>query len=60
MPRNCEQTSQKHNVATPENWKPGEKVIVPPPQTQDGQAKRKDEGYDYTDWYFSKKSLILN
>ncbi|MBI1930999.1 MAG: peroxiredoxin [Ignavibacteriales bacterium] len=51
------QTSQKYGVATPENWKPGEKVIVPPPLTQEGQAKRKDEGYDYTDWYFSKKSL---
>ncbi len=51
------QTSQKNNCATPENWHPGEKVIVPPPQTQEGQKKRKDEGYDYTDWYFSKKSL---
>ncbi|MBK8944187.1 MAG: peroxiredoxin [Ignavibacteriae bacterium] len=51
------QTSQKFGVATPENWKPGEKVIVPPPQTQEAQAKRKDEGYEYTDWYFSKKSL---
>lgn len=51
------QTSQKYGVATPENWKPGEKVIVPPPQTQEAQTKRKDEGYEYTDWYFSKKSL---
>ncbi|MFZ1289981.1 MAG: peroxiredoxin [Melioribacteraceae bacterium] len=51
------QTSQKFGVATPENWKPGEKVIVPPPQTQEAQTKRKDEGYEYTDWYFSKKSL---
>ena len=51
------QTSQKHGCATPENWHPGEKVIVPPPLTQADQAKRKDEGYDYTDWYFSKKEL---
>ncbi|MBK7105365.1 MAG: peroxiredoxin [Ignavibacteriae bacterium] len=51
------QTSQKFGVATPENWKPGEKVIILPPQTQEAQTKRKDEGYEYTDWYFSKKSL---
>ena len=51
------QTSDKHGVATPEAWKPGDKVIVPPPQTQAAAEKRKDEGYDYTDWYFSKKEL---
>lgn len=51
------QTSDKHGVATPEAWKPGEKVIVPPPQTQADAEKRKGEGYDYTDWYFSKKDL---
>src|SRR6185295_14816744 len=27
------QTSDKNGVATPCNWTPGEKVIVPPPQT---------------------------
>lgn len=27
------QTSDKHGVATPEGWKPGDKVIVPPPKT---------------------------
>jgi len=51
------QTADKHGVATPENWKPGDKVIVPPPGTQDAAEKRKDEGYDYTDWYFSKKEI---
>lgn len=51
------QTSDKHDVATPENWHPGEKVIVPPPKTQEDADKRKDEGYEYTDWYFSKKEL---
>jgi peroxiredoxin (alkyl hydroperoxide reductase subunit C) len=51
------QTSQKHGVATPENWEPGDKVIVPPPATQEEANKRKDEGYEYTDWYFSKKEL---
>lgn len=51
------QTSDKNGVATPENWHPGDKVIVPPPQTQEAAEKRASEGHDYTDWYFSKKSL---
>ncbi len=51
------QTSDKHGVATPEAWKPGDKVIVPPPQTQEEAEERKDKGYDYTDWYFSKKAI---
>lgn len=51
------QTSDKYGVATPEAWKAGDKVLVPPPQTQPAAEKRKSEGYDYTDWYFSKKEL---
>ena len=51
------QTSDKHGIATPEAWKPGEKVIVPPPQTQADAEARQGKGYDYTDWYFSKKEL---
>ena len=51
------QTVDANKVATPENWQPGEPVIVPPPQTVEAADARKDEGYDYTDWYFSKKAL---
>ncbi|PLX38621.1 MAG: peroxiredoxin [Hyphomicrobiales bacterium] len=51
------QTSDANGVATPEAWQPGDKVIVPPPGTTEAAAKRADEGYEYTDWYFSKKSL---
>ncbi|MCB9896173.1 MAG: peroxiredoxin [Planctomycetes bacterium] len=51
------QTSDKHKVATPEAWQPGEKVIVPPPQTQEAAEKRAKEGFEYVDWYFSKKEL---
>ncbi|HOV04395.1 MAG TPA: peroxiredoxin [Kaistiaceae bacterium] len=51
------QTSDKNKVATPEAWQPGEPVIVPPPATVDAAEKRASEGYDYTDWYFSKKAL---
>ena len=51
------QTSDANKVATPENWQPGEPVIVPPPATAEAAKARKNEGYDYTDWYFSKKTL---
>ncbi len=51
------QTADEHGVATPENWQPGEKVIVPPPQTAEAAQNREGEGYEYTDWYFSRKSL---
>ncbi|WP_064664317.1 peroxiredoxin [Pseudoalteromonas sp. MQS005] len=51
------QTSDENSVATPENWVEGEPVIVPPPHTVEDAAGRKDKGYDYVDWYFSKKTL---
>jgi len=51
------QTTDAHGVATPENWQPGEKVIVPPPATDAEAETRKDQGYDYVDWYFCKKDL---
>ena len=51
------QTSDKHSVATPEGWQPGDKVIVPPPQTQQAADTRGSEGYECSDWYFCKKSL---
>jgi peroxiredoxin (alkyl hydroperoxide reductase subunit C) len=51
------QTSEKHGVATPEGWIPGDAVIVPPPKTVEEAQKRKDQGFDYTDWYFSKKKV---
>jgi peroxiredoxin (alkyl hydroperoxide reductase subunit C) len=51
------QTSDANKVATPENWQPGEPVIMPPPATTEAAKARANEGYDYTDWYFSKKTL---
>ncbi|MFP4154512.1 MAG: peroxiredoxin [Halothiobacillaceae bacterium] len=52
------QTSAAHGVATPENWQPGDKVIVPPPASAEEAQKRVDSGeYECTDWYFCKKSI---
>lgn len=51
------QMSDKHGVATPEAWRPGEKVIVPPPATAEEAERRVAEGYECTDWYFCKKDL---
>jgi peroxiredoxin (alkyl hydroperoxide reductase subunit C) len=46
-----------HSVATPENWQPGEDVIVPTPQTTEAAEARMAEGYDTADWYFSTRAL---
>jgi peroxiredoxin (alkyl hydroperoxide reductase subunit C) len=51
------QTSDRHGVATPEGWCPGEKVVVPPPATVKDAEARARAGYEYTDWYFSKAEL---
>ena len=51
------QTTDSNVCATPENWQPGDEVIVPPPATTQAAEARKDEGYNYVDWYFSKRPL---
>lgn len=51
------QTSDAHAVATPEGWKPGEKVIVPTPATTTDADARVKAGYETADWYFSKTDL---
>ncbi|MDD3520307.1 MAG: peroxiredoxin [Actinomycetota bacterium] len=52
------QTSDKNGVATPANWRPGEKVIVPPPKTQEmAEERTKDSSFECKDWYFCKKDL---
>lgn len=50
------QTTDKHGLATPENWQPGEACIIPAPQTQQAADHRKTEAEHYTDWYFSKRT----
>jgi peroxiredoxin (alkyl hydroperoxide reductase subunit C) len=52
------QTADKHRVATPANWRPGDKVIIPAPNTQEMAEERvKDKTAECKDWYFCKKNL---
>ena len=52
------QTTDKYQVATPANWKPGEKVIVPAPNTVSMAEQRvKDKNLEVVDWYLSKKTV---
>jgi peroxiredoxin (alkyl hydroperoxide reductase subunit C) len=52
------QTSDKHGVATPANWRPGDKVIVPPANTQElAEQRTKDAALECKDWYFCMKEL---
>lgn len=51
------QTADANACSTPANWKPGEAVVVPPPQTvADAEARLKSD-YEVTDWYFAKRKL---
>jgi len=54
------QTSDKFKVATPADWRPGEKVIVPPPGSC-GQAAERVAGsgrdYECQDWFLCFKNL---
>ena len=51
------QTSDANKCATPADWRPGDKVIVPPPATQEAAAKRMNEGYECVDWYLCRRDL---
>ena len=52
------QTAEQHGCAMPVDWKPGEKVIVPPPKTVDEVAERNaNKSYERIDFYLNKKSI---
>ena len=51
------QVSDRHGVATPENWRPGREVIVPTPQTTGAADLRMSEGFETKDWYYSTRAL---
>lgn len=52
------QTADANGVACPANWRPGDAVIVPAPQTSAAAEERmKNQELEVTDWYLSKKKL---
>ncbi|HEY9177013.1 MAG TPA: peroxiredoxin [Flavipsychrobacter sp.] len=51
------QTSDKHKVAMPLNWEPGDKVIVPPPKTVEEMEERERSDYEMVDFYLAKKTV---
>jgi len=57
------QTADKHGIATPADWQPGDDVIVPPPGSC-GKAKdrveKKSADINCYDWFFCFKKLPLN
>ena len=51
------QTTDKHKVATPANWMPGDPVVLPPPTTLEEVEERLKQGYECKDWYLCTKKL---
>lgn len=52
------QTSDANKCATPENWRKGDRVIVPPAATAEEAKKRmQSEEYECKDFYFCTKAL---
>jgi peroxiredoxin (alkyl hydroperoxide reductase subunit C) len=52
------QTTDANQVATPANWRPGDKVIIPAPNTQEMAEERvKETGLECIDWYLCKKEI---
>lgn len=53
------QASDKHKVAMPLDWRPGDKVIVPPPKTlEEMEARLADDTIERIDFYLAKKELV--
>lgn len=52
------QASDEHKVAMPLDWRPGDKVIVPPPKTLAQMDERiNDTSCEKVDFYLAKKSI---
>jgi len=52
------QFSDKHKVAMPLNWQPGEKIIVPPPKTLKEMDDRiADDSCEKVDFYLARKFI---
>jgi peroxiredoxin (alkyl hydroperoxide reductase subunit C) len=52
------QTADANACATPANWQPGDKVIVPAPATQaDAEKRVASSEFEVAEWYLSKRKL---
>lgn len=51
------QTADEHSVAMPLDWRPGDKVIVPPPKTVADMQERENSDYEMQDFYLARKSI---
>jgi peroxiredoxin (alkyl hydroperoxide reductase subunit C) len=52
------QTVDKHGVACPANWRPGQDVIIPPPTTSTlAEERAHSKDLNVTDWYFAQKKI---
>lgn len=52
------QMSDKHGVAMPLDWKPGDQVIIPPPKTlAEMETRLADDTCERVDFYLAKKSI---
>jgi len=51
------QTATANGVATPANWRPGDKVIIPAPNTQEMAEERVKAGYECIDGYLCTKDV---
>lgn len=54
------QFADEHKVALPLNWKPGEKVIVPPPKTlREMDDRINDPTVEKVDFYLARKEVLV-
>ncbi|MDA3129288.1 peroxiredoxin [Aliibacillus thermotolerans] len=52
------QATDEHNIATPADWKKGDKVIVPPANTAEMAEERvNDDSVECIDWYYCQKEI---
>jgi peroxiredoxin (alkyl hydroperoxide reductase subunit C) len=51
------QTTRQHYVATPADWRAGEKVVVPAPLTEEQVEELLQSDYEKTDFYLMKRDL---
>lgn len=51
------QKADEHSVAMPLDWRPGDKVIVPPPKTVADMQERENSDYEMQDFYLARKTI---